>query len=68
MKPVNLPILPVSMNSLDSFTHSQESDEVVVPYLQDSDNSVEELSKTFQGLSSPSKEDRLVDLSVNSAF
>ena len=52
------------MNSLDSFTHSQESDEVVVPYLQDSDNSVEELSKTFQGLSSPLKEDRLVDLSV----
>jgi len=52
------------MNSLDSFTHSQESDEVVVPYLQDSDNSVEELSKTFQELSSPSKEDRLVDLSV----
>ena len=51
------------MNSLDSFTHSQESD-VVVPYVQDSDKSVEELSKTFQGLSSPSKEDRLVDLSV----
>ena len=52
------------MNSLDSFTHSLESDEVVVPYLQDSDNSVEELSKTFQGLSSPSKEDQLVDFSV----
>ena len=62
------------MNSLDSFTHSQESDDVV-PYVQDSDKSVEELSKTFQGLSSPSKEDQSVDLpvprrwaSVNSAF
>ena len=50
------------MNSLDSFTHSQESDDVVVPYVQDSDKSVEELSKTFQGLSSPSKEDQSVDL------
>ena len=63
------------MNSFDSFTHSQESDDVVVPYVQDSDKSVEELSKTFQGLSSPSKEDQSVDLpvprrwaSVNSAF
>ena len=55
---------PVSMNSLDNFTHSQESHEVVVPCLQDSDSSVEELSKTFQELSSPSKEDQLVDLSV----
>jgi len=52
------------MNSLDSFTHSQESDEVVFPFVQDSDKSVEELSKTFQGLSSPSKEDRSVDLPV----
>lgn len=63
------------MNSLDSFTDSQESDDVVVSYVQDSDKSVEELSKTFQGLSSPSKEDQSVDLpvprrwaSVNSAF
>lgn len=52
------------MNSLDSFTHPQESDDVVVPYVQDSDKSVEELSKTFQGLSSPSKEDQSVDLPV----
>ena len=40
------------------------SDEVVVPYVQDSDKCVEELTKTFQGLSSPSTEDRSVDLAV----
>ncbi|CAH3143099.1 unnamed protein product [Porites evermanni] len=37
---------------------------IVVSDGMNSDNCVEELSKTFQGLSSPSKEDRLVDLSV----
>lgn len=54
-------------SSLNEFSVSlihRKDDDVVVPYVQDSDKSVAELSKTFQGLSSPSKEDQSVDLSV----